>query len=110
MNSSDKVCLSVPLYHCFGMVIGNLCALNYGSTIVLNSEGFSSKSTLEAVTNYKCTILHGVPTMFYEYIKEYESNRSNYNISSLSKGIMAGSICPLVLMEKLKNEWKKQDL
>ncbi|EGR27412.1 hypothetical protein IMG5_195940 [Ichthyophthirius multifiliis] len=110
LNSQDKICLSVPLYHCFGMVIGNLCALNFGATIVINSEGFSAQKTLEAITKYKCTTLYGVPTMFYEYIKEYEAYPHQYNINSLNKGVMAGSLCPQVLMEKLKNQWNIKDL
>lgn len=62
-TEKDKVCISVPLYHCFGMVMGNLACINYGSSIILPSDGFSAAASLEAVTNYKCTSLYGVPTM-----------------------------------------------
>lgn len=59
----DRVAIAVPLYHCFGMVMGNLACINYGSTMVFPSDGFSPSATLEAVTNYGCTSLYGVPTM-----------------------------------------------
>jgi fatty-acyl-CoA synthase len=62
------------MYHCFGMVLGNMAATNYGSCIVLPSDGFNAVHTLEAVTKYKCTSLYGVPTMFIEYFKEYEKD------------------------------------
>ncbi|EAR89528.1 acyl-CoA synthetase family (AMP-forming)/AMP-acid ligase family protein (macronuclear) [Tetrahymena thermophila SB210] len=107
---SDKICLSVPLYHCFGMVMGNLAALNYGSTIVLPSEGFNPQHSMQSVGEYQITTMYGVPTMFYEYIKEYEHNPKLYNISTLRKGIMAGALCPQSLMSKLINEWKMTDL
>lgn len=87
------------------MVMGNLSAINFGSTAVLPSEGFSAKKAMEAVTKYKCTSMYGVPSMFIEYVKEYESNPSAYDYSSLEKGIMAGSLCPEVLMKKLITEW-----
>ncbi|EAS05910.2 acyl-CoA synthetase (AMP-forming)/AMP-acid ligase II (macronuclear) [Tetrahymena thermophila SB210] len=104
-TKDDSICVPVPLYHCFGMVIGNLTAINYGSTIVLPSEGFSAQKAMEAVTKYKCTSIYGVPTMFLEYIKEYESNPSIYNYTSLSKGVMAGALCPESLMNKLISQW-----
>lgn len=69
---NDRICLPVPLYHCFGMVLGNLAAINYGATIVLPYENFSAAKTLEAITKYKCTSIYGVPTMFIEFFKEFE--------------------------------------
>lgn len=76
------------------MVLGNLSAINYGATIVLPSDNFSASKTLEAVTKYKCTSIYGVPTMYLEYFKEYESNPSIYSVDSLNKGIMTGAPCP----------------
>lgn len=95
-TKDDIICVPVPLYHCFGMVIGNLTAINSGSTIVLPSEGFNAQKAMEAVTKYKCTSIYGVPTMFIEYVKEYEANPSLYSYNSLSKGVMAGALCPEV--------------
>jgi len=70
----DKVCIPVPLYHCFGMVLGVLACINYGSAAILCSEGFSSKETLKACSAYQCTSLYGVPRMFQEVLKEYEKD------------------------------------
>ena len=83
------------------MVLGNLCAMNYGASMILPSEGFNARETLKAVSKYGATALHGVPTMFIEYLKEYEANKSAYDISKLRTGIMAGSLCPKYLMEKV---------
>ena len=110
LNKTDKICLSVPLYHCFGMVLGNLASLNAAAAVVLPSESFSAKLSMEATSKYKCTTMYGVPTMFYEYIREYELNPTAYDRSSLKKGIMAGALCPESLMTKLINEWGMTDL
>ena len=67
----DKIMITVPLYHCFGMVIGNLCALNFGAAMVYPSEGFDPKAALEATTKYKGTSMYGVPTMFIAMLDEY---------------------------------------
>lgn len=68
MTNKDRVVISVPLYHCFGMVIGNLNCINYGAAMVYPSEGFDPVASLESVTKYKCTSLYGVPTMFIAYL------------------------------------------
>lgn len=104
-TEKDSICLPVPLYHCFGMVLGNLTAINFGSTIVLPGEGFVPKQVMEAVTKYKCTSIYGVPTMFLEYIKEYEANPSIYDHSSLTKGVMAGALCPEVINIELETQY-----
>jgi len=67
----DKVCITVPLYHCFGMVLGNLAALNYGATMVYPWESFDAASALESITKYKCTSLYGVPTMLIAMLEEH---------------------------------------
>jgi fatty-acyl-CoA synthase len=95
----DSVVIAPPLYHCFGMVLGVLTMMCRGSTSVICSEGFSPQDALQAVSDYKCTGLHGVPTMFIEYLKVYEANKDKYDISRLKKGIMAGTLCPIILME-----------
>lgn len=70
LTSKDSICIAVPLYHCFGMVMGNLAAINFGATMVYPWEGFDAIKSLEAISKYKCTSLYGVPTMFYEYLNE----------------------------------------
>lgn len=70
----DKVTCTVPLYHCFGMVIGCLSALNYGASMVFPSEGFDPSIALECVSKYKTTLLYGVPTMWIAMLNEYEKN------------------------------------
>lgn len=74
LTDKDKVCIPVPLYHCFGMVLGNLACINRGAAMVYPNDSFNAKMTLETVSKYKCTGLYGVPTMFIEYFKEYEKN------------------------------------
>ncbi len=98
-SDKDGIALSVPLYHCFGMIVGNMATLSCGAAICLPSEAFSAKATLEAVEKYKLTTLYGVPTMFLEYIKEKEV--SNRDTSTLRKGIIAGALAPRPLMEAI---------
>lgn len=95
----DSIAVSVPLYHCFGMVMGNCAALTSGATICYPAEGFNAKASLEAIEKYKLTTLYGVPTMFIEYLKEQET--VNRQISSLKKGIIAGALAPRPLMEQI---------
>jgi fatty-acyl-CoA synthase len=82
------------------MVMGNLACVSHGSSMILPSEGFNAPHSLEAITRYKCTSLYGVPTMFIEYLKEYENNKNKYNIQHLRTGIMAGTLCPQVYNSK----------
>ena len=95
----DRLCIPVPLYHCFGMVMGNLACLSHGACAIFPDEGFDPVSVLETVAAEKCTALHGVPTMF---VAETElPDIDNYDLSSLRTGIMAGAPCPLELMHKV---------
>ena len=95
----DRLIIPVPLYHCFGMVMGNLGCIAHGATIIYASEGFEPEAVLKAVEEEKATALYGVPTMF---IAELEHpNFANYDYSSLRTGIMAGSLCPTELMKKV---------
>jgi len=98
-TEEDSIALAVPLYHCFGMVMGNTAAVTHGVTICYPSEGFNAKAALEAVEKYKLTTIYGVPTMFIEYLKEKEIG--GYDTSSLRKGIIAGSLAPRPLMEAI---------
>jgi fatty-acyl-CoA synthase len=100
MNFSehDRVCIPVPLYHCFGMVIGNLGCLAHGSAMVYPSEGFDPLATLETIEAERCTALYGVPTMFIAEMDHPDFAR--FDLSSLRTGIMAGSPCPIEVMKR----------
>ena len=95
----DRVCIPVPLYHCFGMTMGNLACTSHGATIVLPAPAFDPSATLTAVAEEKCTSLYGVPTMFIAELADpgFES----YDLSSLRTGIMAGSPCPVEVMKQV---------
>jgi len=101
MNLSDKdsICIPVPLYHCFGCVLGTLTCVNFGIKMVFPSEFFDPKKTLEAVHKEKCTALYGVPTMFIAELALKEFNE--YNLDSLRTGVIAGAPCPMELMKHL---------
>lgn len=99
LTPKDKVCIPVPLYHCFGLVLGNLGCVTHGSTIVYASLGFEPEAVLQAVDKEKCTILYGVPTMFVAELNH--PNRRKYDLSSLRSGIMAGSPCPIEIMKQV---------
>jgi len=96
----DKVCIPVPLYHCFAMVIGNLCCTSHGACMVFPSEGFDALKVLEAVEKEQCTSLYGVPTMFIAELQLPGFNQ--FNLSSLRTGVMAGSPCPVEVMKKVQ--------
>ncbi len=99
-DEHDRVCVPVPFYHCFGMVIGNLACLTSGACVVVPAEGFDALATLEAVADERCTSLYGVPTMF---IAELEHPRfGELDLSSLRTGVMAGSPCPIETMRQVR--------
>ncbi|MFP5474213.1 MAG: AMP-binding protein, partial [Gammaproteobacteria bacterium] len=99
LGPEDRLCIPVPMYHCFGMVLGNLACLTHGSAIVYPNDGFDPLLTLEAVQAEKCTGLHGVPTMF---IAELDHPRfAEFDLSSLRTGIMAGTACPIEVMKRV---------
>jgi fatty-acyl-CoA synthase len=97
-TDQDKVCIPVPLYHCFGMVIGNLACITHGAAMVLPGEGFDPLATLQAVANERCTSLYGVPTMFIAELQHPEF--ASFDLSSLRTGMMAGSPCPIEVMRQ----------
>ena len=99
LTPEDRLCIPVPLYHCFGMVLGVLAAMTRGATMVFPSPVFDPKSTLEAVEAEKCTALHGVPTMFVTELDHPEF--ANFDVSSLRTGIIAGAPCPEELMKQI---------
>lgn len=96
-TEADRVCLPVPLYHCFGMVMGNLAALSHGACVVLPAPGFDPEATLRAVETERCTSLYGVPTMFIAELGL--PGFEEFDLSSLRTGIMAGSTCPVEVMK-----------
>ncbi|SFH75284.1 fatty-acyl-CoA synthase [Collimonas sp. OK307] len=99
LTAQDRLCIPVPLYHCFGMVLGNLACLTHGATIVYPNDGFEPLSVLQAVQEERCTGLHGVPTMF---IAELDHPRfAEFDLSTLRTGIMAGSPCPIEVMKRV---------
>jgi fatty-acyl-CoA synthase len=95
----DKLCIPVPLYHCFGMVMGNLGCITHGAAMIYPAEGFDPLSVLQAVQEEKCTALYGVPTMFIAELDHPDFNK--FNLSSLRTGVMAGSPCPIEVMKKV---------
>ncbi|MEO6918303.1 MAG: AMP-binding protein [Collimonas sp.] len=99
LTAADRLCIPVPLYHCFGMVLGNLACLTHGAAIVYPNDGFDPLSVLQAVQEERCTGLHGVPTMF---IAELDHPRfAEFDLSTLRTGIMAGSPCPIEVMKRV---------
>lgn len=98
-SPADKICLSVPLYHCFGMVMGNLAGLVHGATVIYPNATFKATAVLESVQKYHGTTVYGVPTMFIEMCKLAETGQ--YDLSSLSKGVIAGSLCPEILLKRV---------
>ncbi|MBV8602567.1 MAG: AMP-binding protein [Candidatus Eremiobacteraeota bacterium] len=98
----DRVCIPVPFYHCFGMVLGNLACVTHGAAMVIPAPTFDPAATLEAVVAERCTSLYGVPTMFIAELSLAEFER--YDLSSLRTGIMAGSPCPVEVMKRVQNE------
>jgi len=107
-TSQDRICIPVPFYHCFGMVLGNLACTVHGATIISPSESFNAGECLAIIHKERCTALYGVPTMFIK-ILEHESF-SSAHVSTLRTGIIAGALCPENLMRRLKNELHMSDV
>ena len=101
-TAQDRVCIPVPFYHCFGMVLGNLACTTHGACIVIPSPGFEPAAALAAVQAERCTSLYGVPTMFIAELALPEF--AGYDLSTLRTGIMAGSPCPVEVMKRVVSE------
>ena len=97
-TEEDRLCIPVPFYHCFGCVLGNLACVTHGSTMVIPSEYFEPLKTLEAIQQERCTALHGVPTMFIAQLGQ--DRFSEFDLSTLRTGMMAGSPCPIEVMRQ----------
>jgi len=102
LTEQDRICIPVPLYHCFGMVMGNLASVTLGATMVYPGEGFDPLATLRTIEQEKCTTLYGVPTMFIAQLDHPEFSR--FNLKSLRTGIMAGAPCPIEVMKRVNKE------
>jgi len=102
LTEEDRLCIPVPLYHCFGMVLGNMACMTHGAAMVYPNDGFDALAVLETVQAERCTGLHGVPTMF---IAELDHPRfAEFDLSSLRTGIMAGSPCPIEVMKRVVSQ------
>lgn len=108
LSPVDRLCIPVPLYHCFGMVLGNLACMTHGATIVYPNDGFDPLTVMRTVQAEKCTGLHGVPTMF---IAELDHPRfSEFDFSTLRTGIMAGSPCPTEVMKRVVDQMHLREI
>ena len=108
LGAEDRVCIPVPFYHCFGMVMGNLACASHGSTMVVPGEAFDALAVLQTVGTERCTALYGVPTMF---IAELDHPRfGEFDFSSLRTGIMAGSPCPIEVMKKVQSRMNMREV
>ncbi len=102
LSDKDRLCVPVPFYHCFGMVLANLACVTHGATMVVPAESFDALATLRAVEQERCTALHGVPTMFIAELEHPELD--SFDLSSLRTGIMAGAPCPVEVMKKVNEK------
>jgi len=105
---NDKLCIPVPFYHCFGMVLSNMLCVNYGATMVLPNEFFDPLTTLKTIEKEKCTAIHGVPTMFISQLEHPEFD--TVDLSTLRTGIMAGAPCPTELMKNVIGQMGIKDI
>jgi fatty-acyl-CoA synthase len=108
LTEQDRICIPVPLYHCFGMVMGNLAAVTLGAAMVYPGEGFDPLTTLKTVAQEKCTTLYGVPTMFIAELDHPEFSR--FDLTSLRTGIMAGAPCPIEVMKRVNAEMNMREV
>jgi fatty-acyl-CoA synthase len=108
LSTEDRLAIPVPLYHCFGMVLGALVAAASGATMVFPGESFDAEATLAALARHRCTALHGVPTMFIAMLDHPSFRR--YDLSSLRTGIMAGAPCPIETMRRVIDEMRMREV
>jgi fatty-acyl-CoA synthase len=108
LTPADRLCIPVPLYHCFGMVLGNLACMAHGATAVYPDASYDPLTTLKAVESEKCTALHGVPTMFIGELDHPDFG--SFDLSSLRTGVMAGAPCPVEVMKRVIGEMHMEDI
>lgn len=107
-SHKDRVCIPVPFYHCFGMVIGNMACIAHGACMIIPNDAFDPALTLQAVSKEKCTSLYGVPTMFISELGL--KDLSQYDLSSLRTGVMAGSPCPIEIMKQVQSLFNMKEV
>jgi fatty-acyl-CoA synthase len=107
-TEQDRICVPVPFYHCFGMVMGNLAALTHGACVVIPAAGFDPAATLRAVAAERCTSLYGVPTMFIAMLED--PSFAEHDLSTLRTGIMAGSPCPAEVMKRVVDDMHMSEI
>ncbi|WP_048130601.1 AMP-binding protein [Methanolacinia petrolearia] len=107
-TEKDRLCIPVPFYHCFGMVLSNFACVTHGSTMVLPSPAFDAETVLKTIDEEKCTAVHGVPTMFIAELKHPNFNKYRYD--TLRTGIMAGSPCPIEVMRAVNQKMHMTDI
>tara|TARA_R110000751_G_scaffold189187_4_gene295238 strand:+ start:23538 stop:25295 length:1758 start_codon:yes stop_codon:yes gene_type:complete len=108
LTEADRLCIPVPLYHCFGMVMGVLGAVSKGAAMVFPGEAFEPKATLNALASERCTAVYGVPTMFVAMLQEMEAQ--SYDLGSLRTGVMAGAPCPINVMERVNRQMNMKEV
>ncbi|WP_296947845.1 AMP-binding protein [uncultured Massilia sp.] len=108
LTAQDRLCIPVPLYHCFGMVLGNLACVTHGAAMVQPGEGFDAGAVLATVQDERCTGLHGVPTMFIAILDH--PRFADHDLSSLRTGIMAGSPCPAEIMQRVMRQMHMEQI
>ena len=108
LTPDDRICIPVPLYHCFGMVMGNLACVTHGCAMVYPSEAFDPAAVLQAVQSERCTALYGVPTMFIAVLDHPQFAATDF--SSLRTGIMAGSPCPIEVMKRVQSQMNMREV
>lgn len=108
LTADDRMAIPVPLYHCFGMVMGNLSCMTHGSTMVYPSPVFDPSETMRAVQDERCTVLYGVPTMFVAELSLEEFD--DYDVSTLRTGIMAGAPCPIEIMKRVIDDMNMREV
>ncbi len=107
-TEEDRLCIPVPFYHCFGMVMGNLGCITHGATMVIPAPGFDPGTTLQTVQDERCTAVYGVPTMFIAMQSHPEF--ASYDLSSLRTGIMAGAVCPVEVMKRCVSDMHMEEV
>jgi len=107
-NENERLCIPVPLYHCFGMVFGTLACVTHGTAMIFPSEAFEPNATLQAINDFKATALYGVPTMFIAMLEALEG--TDLDMSSLRTGIMAGAPCPVEAMKRVIAEMNLSEI
>ncbi|MCK5346103.1 MAG: AMP-binding protein, partial [Candidatus Heimdallarchaeota archaeon] len=107
-TDQDRLCIPVPFYHCFGMVLGNLVCVSHGATMVIPGESFNVTEVLECIQEEKCTAVHGVPTMFIAELSHPDFDK--YDTSHLRTGIMAGATCPEEVMQQVMDKMHAKEI